>query len=82
MNTFTDCDGTEITTDDPVHERFIADMNAAEIPWRVYSGRGMFGRQCPSVYTGHGTEEADVYRATKLLLNTDAMGLGRVLYTG
>lgn len=82
MNTFTDCDGATIATDDPIHEQFIKDMDAAEIPWRCYSGRGMHGALCPSVHTGHGTEEADVYRATKLLLNTDAMGLGRVLYTG
>lgn len=82
MNTFTDCDGATIATDDPIHEQFIKDMDAANIPWRTYSGRGMFGGRCPSVYTSRDTDEADVYRATKLLLHTDAMGLGRVLYTG
>lgn len=73
-------EGVEFTK--PHHIQFIDDMEAADIPVRAYSGRGMFGAECPAVTCGRNTDhsEHDVYRATEVGLLKDSMGLGVVLY--
>ena len=67
----------------PRGDKFIEDMEAASIPWRWYSGRSMYGAQCPAVDIQPNSDVtgADVWRATKLngLLNDD-MGRGFIIY--
>lgn len=75
-------DGGEIiATADPRYIQFIGDMNKAKIPWRVYSGRAMYGALCPAVTTDDDTPMEAIIRATKVTgLKTDHLGLNMVVY--
>jgi hypothetical protein len=55
--------------------QFIADAESQGYEWVYYSGRGMFGRQCPSV---HVEDPSDLETTAKH--RTDSLGLGYVLY--
>ena len=79
---FVDAEGNAFKTNSEVERQFIEDMEGAEIPWRLYSGRWMDGRECPAVYTSDEVSLKDVHRATEVELCQDGMGLGLVLYTG
>lgn len=87
---FKDKDGVEFKTSKAEEIAFIEVMEAEGIPWYTYSGRGMFGRNCPSVNVGGRNaefHEEDVTYALgqagkKIRLARDNMGLGMVLYTG
>lgn len=79
---FYDEDNHPFVTNDEKEIQFIEDMEKAGIPWRTYSGRGMFGRECPAAVTSDEISEQDVYRATDVPLSRDNMGLYWVLYTG
>lgn len=87
--TFKDSLGEEFKTSKAREINFIEAMEEAGIPWYVYSGRGMFGRRCPSANTssrGSGIYEDDIIiaagnRGVKRLAK-DNMGLDMVLYTG
>jgi hypothetical protein len=88
--TFEDKYEEKFTTSAEREIKFIEAMEAAGIPWLVYSGRGMFGRKCPSAYTSRSDGE-EVYEDDIILaagnagvkrLARDSMGLGTVLYTG
>jgi hypothetical protein len=83
--TGTTSDGKPFTTNKPKEVQFISGMEAAGIPWRLYSGRNMFGRECPAVSVQPGGEftAEDVIRATTVSgLKTDSLGKGSILYTG
>jgi hypothetical protein len=75
-----------LETETPEQKQFREDMEAAGIKVRTYSGRGMYGRRtygvtCARGWTGEdGPSEAEVYRATKVDLITDSMGMGTILY--
>lgn len=60
------------------YDRFICDMEAAGIPWRSYRGRWHY--YGPAVEVGQDLPAAKVYRATRVKLQSDAMGLGSILY--
>jgi hypothetical protein len=62
--------------------QFIQDMEKAGIPWRLYSGRGMMGRECPAVCTNDDVTYQDILRATTVNLRTDSLGRRTVCYTG
>lgn len=86
--TFTDAEGCEFKTSKEREINFIEAMEDAGIPWYIYSGRGMFGRYCPSANTssGDGIYEDDIIikageRGVKRLVK-DNMGRDMVLYTG
>lgn len=75
--------GSEFTTEDERQIQFINDMTKAGIQWRVYSGRGMMGRECPAASTDDDLTHEDIIRATKVKgLQRDNMGRGLILYTG
>ena len=80
--TYTTTEGTEFKTSRPQEVQFIVDMKAAGIPWRVYSGRNMFGRECPAAVTGEEFTDQDIYRATEVRLLRDSLGKNNILYTG
>lgn len=81
--TFTDQNGRTHETDRERDIAFIKDMEEAGIEWDWYSGRGMYGRQCPSVTTSDGVSDEDIIRATQVRgLRRDNMGYDTVLYTG
>ena len=85
---FKDKDGYILETDKEKDIEFIEAMEGEGIPWVAYSGRGMYGRECPSVYCEGRSDiyESDVIQALpKYIARTikkDSMGLGLVLYTG
>jgi hypothetical protein len=79
--TFKDSSGHTFSTSNPVHIQFIKDMEAAGFSWMTYSGRGMYGRQCPAVVVGRNLDEADVMAATRCRgFSRDNMGLDFVIY--
>jgi len=61
--------------------QFREDMRKAGYEVHDYSGRGMYGRCCPSVHIGRGGSQR-VFRATEVSLQEDSLGLGLVLFTG
>ena len=68
-------------------KQLIAALEAADIPHRSYSGRGMFGEQCVGVSCGgrNGVNEEDVLEAVKnvkggLRPSYDSLGLGSIVY--
>ena len=70
-----------LETETPKQKQFREDMEAAMIPLRTYSGRGMYGRETYGVdCDGTEVHEQDVYRATALRLQQDSMGRGTILY--
>ena len=80
---FTDKNGNKFVTEKPREIQFINDMEAAGIPWRTYSGRGMFGAECPGAVTDEDVTEEDIIRATEVKgLRTDSMGRWTIKYTG
>lgn len=83
---FHDRDDNVYLTDKPHEIKFIRAMNRAKIPWSIYSGRGMFGRSCPAVYTDREISDEDVVFAARKAgisgLCRDNMGFNWVLYTG
>ena len=80
---FTDKDGNVITDSNKRDMKFIEDMNAANIEWRTYSGRAMYGRVCPGVTTSDDVSEEDIIRATTVKgLKRDNMGRRVIVYTG
>lgn len=70
----------------PKMRQFREDMENAGIEVRIYSGRGMFGKETYGVYCGGRREgaltEQEVYQATKVKLAADSMGFGTILYVG
>ena len=78
------CDGSGLRYEytDPDYAQFVEDMGAAGFAVRHYGGR--WGYEGPAVVTDreYGPSEQDVYRATKVRLVTDHMGLDTVLYPG
>jgi len=83
VKVYYDSDGVEFKTSSEKEIAFIEGLEDAMIPWRVYSGRCMFGRYCPSVYCGGDYFEGDVYEAVgNIRLRSDSLGRGTVLYTG
>lgn len=66
----------------PKQRQFREDMEDAFIEIRTYSGRGMYGRYTYGVSCGGDEQpsEQDVYSATKVKLQRDALGLGTILY--
>jgi hypothetical protein len=75
-------EGFEFETENPKEIQFIEDMENAGIPWRTYSGRAMYGRECPAVVTSSEVSEHQIYQATDVPLRQDQMGLNKVFYTG
>lgn len=79
--TSTDGEADQIATDNPRYIKFAADMTKAGIPWRSYSGRGMYGEKCPAAVTSEEVSREGIIRATALTeLNTDTMGYNLVVY--
>jgi len=64
------------------HIEFVRDMEDAGIEVRTYSGRFMYGKQCPAVACDGNREVStqDVMGATKVKLSRDSLGLGTILY--
>ena len=54
---------------------FIRAAKRAGLKVESYSGRGMFGRVCPSVYVDHAGQFG-----TRAATRTDSMGRGIVIY--
>jgi len=85
---FKDKDGYTLETDREIDIEFIETMEGEGIPWVAYSGRCMYGRECPAVYCEGRTDiyESDVIQALPKNIarniKRDDMGLGLVLYTG
>lgn len=78
-----DSKGCESETEDIRAIEFVRDMDLYCIPWVWYSGRGMYGRYCPAVYTNDTVSYEDVIRATEVSgLRRDSMGYNHVVYTG
>ncbi|MDU8350967.1 hypothetical protein RYA05_03550 [Pseudomonas syringae pv. actinidiae] len=76
-------DGGDITvvmTQNPEVIELIEDLQNADIPWRTYSGRGMYGSHTIGVSCGRDVTEGDVYRATKAEFQIDQLGKGTILY--
>lgn len=82
MSTYTSADNEMFETTNPNEIRFIEDMEHNGIDWITYSGRFMYGRKCPAVFTKEGVDERRIYRATEVELKTDQFGLGKIFYTG
>ena len=63
-------------------KQFREDMDTANISIRIYSGRGMFGKETYGVDCGRGMNggEQDVYHNTRVRLLSDSMGMGTILY--
>jgi hypothetical protein len=87
MNLEPAADRDVLETETPRQRQFREDMEAEGIEVRTYSGRGMYGKRTYGVtcyrdggYSGNEPSEQDVYRATKLKLTQDSMGLGTILY--
>lgn len=81
--TFYDKNDSEFKTSNEQEIAFIEGLERAEIPWRLYSGRFMNGRQCPSVYVGGDYYEGDIYEAVgNMQLRKESLGRGTVMYTG
>lgn len=77
----TDGEGDQLATDNARYIKFAKDMTKAGIPWRTYSGRGMYGERCPAAVTGDGTSEQTIIRATTVeRLKTDSLGLHLIIY--
>jgi hypothetical protein len=57
-------------------EKFVddAENQGFDIIWD-YSGRGMYGAECPAIVIGR-----DQYFSTKAKVRHDSMGLDRVIY--
>lgn len=71
----TDKDGYKFTTTNKRFIQFAQDMEEAGIPWRAYSGRFMYGEECPAAVTSDDVSHEDIIRATKVKgLKTDGMG--------
>ena len=79
----TDGNKDEIVTDNPRYVQFAKDMEAAGIPWRSYSGRGMNGEYCPAAVTDseNDVSERIITTATKVKnLRSDTLGYHFVVY--
>jgi len=77
----TDKDGETLTMTNPRYIKFAKDMSRAGIPWRWYSGRFMFGEDCPAAVTSDEVSYEDIVRATTVRgLRTDDMGKRTVVY--
>jgi hypothetical protein len=63
----------------------VAALTQADIKWRDYSGRGMFGAYCVGVSCGRNHSEGEVLEAVRnvkggLRPSRDAMGMGTIVY--
>lgn len=77
----TDGEKDEVATANDRYIKFAKDMEKAGIPWRSYSGRGMYGEKCPAVVTSDEVSQEMVIRATTVTgLRTDTMGYELVVY--
>ncbi len=56
-------------------QKFVDDAEEQGLEVRRYSGRGMFGRECPAITVDYIGEFA-----TKARTRSDSMGLGIVIY--
>ena len=67
--TYNDCSANQ--------QQFVddAEANGHEVEYD-YSGRGMYGRECPAVRLGPG----EMGFSTDASYNTDSMGLGSIVY--
>ena len=65
----------------PKNKQFVEDMESAGYIVHEYSGRGMFGRVCPSVSCKRSEQQA-VIRATTCKVVFDNLGMDLVAYTG
>lgn len=66
-------------------EQLTTALTKAGIPWRDYSGRGMFGASCVGVATGRDYTESEVLEAVRnvpraLRVNRDSLGMGSIVY--
>ena len=66
-------------------QKLVAALNAADIKWRDYSGRGMYGVSCVGVSCGRAHTEGEVLEAVRnvpraLTPNRDSLGMGTILY--
>ena len=66
-------------------KQLIAALEAADIKWRDYSGRGMFGTQCVGVTCGRYVSEGEALDAVAavpdgLHVSRDSMGMGTIVY--
>jgi len=75
--TFIDEDGRECDYENPLHITFVTDMETEGIPWRHYSGR--FYYEGPAAESGQFAVQ-EIMSATKVPLQTDDMGLDKILY--
>lgn len=83
MPSIEDYRGNECVTERNRDIEFINDMEAAEIPWHWYSGRGMMGRSCPAAVTSSNASQDDIIRATTVEnLRRDSLGFETIVYTG
>jgi len=64
----------------PKQKQFRADMEEAGIELRTYSGRWMCGIETYGVSCGYTWDASDVHRATKVLLASESLGKGSILY--
>jgi hypothetical protein len=80
MKQFTDQYGRQESSELRSHQRFIKDMESKQIPWRWYSGRGMYGAITPAVVSDDEWTDQDLIRATNVPLARDSMGLEVILY--
>jgi len=62
--------------DTPKRRKFVEEAEAAGLKVRSYSGRFMYGRECPSVNVDY-LEDRDLF---SMQVKTDNMGRGYVLY--
>ena len=58
---------------------FIRDMLKAGYALRTYSGRSMYGKECPAVYCERD-RFTDIVRATKAPIRHDTLGKGYIVY--
>jgi hypothetical protein len=71
---------TMVFTNDPLTIRFLDELMASCIKWRVYSGRYMHGEETVGVVCGFSISEDEVIHSTSVDLARDFLGTGTILY--
>jgi hypothetical protein len=67
-------------------KQLTAALEAADIEWRIYSGRGMCGKCCVGVPTGGSYSMGEIRHAVREvedvfeLEQVDSLGLGEIVY--
>lgn len=61
-------------------QKFIKKAEAAGYTVRTYSGRGMYGRECPGVTVDNANDF--IAEMGMKGLKVDSMGLSQIVYTG